>query len=130
MAFPELDVQLPRLATGGMNNAYRCNEAGSDSVLKIFRQELPEISDEAEPDDLPIRIARELRAMQAIDHPAIGKIVLGPGTRSIGAARRGWYVEPYYTGGTLSDRIGVPWPTTETLRFTNELLRCESLCEW
>ncbi len=107
-AFPEYEVDAAPLGTGGMKNAYRVNIDGTTAVLKVLRDPL-------EPDDedgavtLPARFQREIEIMSSIDHPGIVRVLQGPDVRSIDGALRVWYVEPYYPGGTLADRLGTPW---------------------
>ena len=54
---------------------------------------------------LPERIRREMDGMRAINHRGIVQVIDGPDTREIDGRDRVWYVEPFYAGGTLTDRI-------------------------
>jgi serine/threonine protein kinase len=103
-AFPELTVHSPRLGEGGMKNAYRCDRHGEDLVLKVVREPI-EVDDIEGATALPDRLRREIEGMRTVDHPAIVRIVDGPQVREIEGRARVWYIEPFYPGGTLAERI-------------------------
>ena len=106
-AFPELQLAEQPLGEGGMKSAFHV--LGSDQrVLKIVREPLPEAVVEGAV-SLPERIQREIEGMRAINHPRVVEIVDGPDVRTIRDHSYVWYSEPFYAGGTLSDRLETPW---------------------
>ena len=107
LAFPEFQLADQPLGEGGMKSAFHV--LGNDQrVLKIVREPLPEVALEGAV-SLPERIRREIEGMRAISHPRIVEIVDGPDVRTIGDNSYVWYSEPFYAGGTLTDRLETPW---------------------
>ena len=107
-AFPQFNVRKEPLGRGGMKTAYLVEQDEQPLVLKIIRQPL----DDPDADglvSLPARLIREIEGMNAIDHPRIVRILDGPATVEIEGHLRGWYTEPFYSGGTLADRLGTAW---------------------
>lgn len=120
-AFPEFDLRPEPLGVGGMKNAYLGERNADRVVVKVIRE--PVQSEEFEGMvSLPERLRREIEGMKTINHPGIVKVVEGPDIRSIEGASRVWYVEPYYSGGTLEDRAGEPFPANQVLDITTQLL--------
>ncbi|MFF3064262.1 serine/threonine protein kinase [Oerskovia sp. NPDC057915] len=105
-AFPEFDIELPELGVGGFKTAFKIRGNDGAQVLKVLHEPLPQ--NEAEQTDeltLPDRFAREIVGMQRISSPHVVQLLQEPSTRFIGNELYIWYVEPYYGGGTLQDRI-------------------------
>lgn len=105
--FVDYDIDPEPIGHGGTKSAYRI--LGEESrALKIVREPLP-----TEPIDgnfsIPERIKRETEAMRRVDHEGVVKILDGPHTTTIGGEQRVWYIEPYYGGGTLADKLVTPW---------------------
>ena len=48
--------------------------------------------------------------MRDITHPSVVQILSGPDVRLINDRERIWYLEPFYSGGTLAARLAEPWP--------------------
>jgi serine/threonine protein kinase len=112
--------------------------------LKILKKPIDEESSEADEEDaaatdaadgststadelpasLPARVQREIEAMRSIDSRRVVSILDGPETRRIGGQLYWWYLEPFYPGGTLEDRIAQGSLTTGEA----EVL-CEGLLE-
>ena len=90
-------------------------------VLKIVREPLREDALEGAI-GLPERIRREIEGMSAISHPGVVQIVAGPGARTIGDGLRVWYIEPFFAGGSLADRLDNPWPEAECVRLLEGLI--------
>lgn len=105
-AFPSRGLVVSPLGRGSFKVAYLA-EAGGPSVVKILTQELPPEIDSTEVDAaaLPERFARELRGMALASSPHVGTLTSPPQTVQIGASRYIVYEEPYYSGGTLKDRL-------------------------
>lgn len=121
-AFPEFSMRTGPLGVGGMKNAYLGERDGAWLVLKVVRE--PVQSGEFEGMiSLPERLRREIEGMKSIDHPGIVKVLDGPDVRTIDGAARVWYVEPYYSGGSLLERIGAPFPADEVLDVAIQLLQ-------
>jgi serine/threonine-protein kinase len=120
-AFPELSIDTEPLGQGGMKSAYRVTRDGDDLVLKVVRE--PVEAEELEgATSLPDRLRREIEGMRALEHPAIVKILDGPDVRLIDGQTRVWYIEPFYPGGTLADRIGAAHSVAAVLDLTARLL--------
>ncbi len=112
-AFPEYAIEPKLLGQGGMKSAFLI--ARDDPlVLKVVREPLREEQLEGAI-GLPERIRREIDGMRSISHPSIVPIIAGPDVRTIGDGPRVWYIEPFFAGGTLADRLREPWPETECI---------------
>lgn len=120
-AFPEFGLRPEPLGVGGMKNAYLGEHDGAPLVLKVVREPVPSEAFEGMI-SLPERLRREIEGMRSIDHPGVVKVLEGPDIRTIDGAARVWYVEPYYSGGSLAERIGVPLPADDVLDVTVQLL--------
>jgi serine/threonine-protein kinase len=119
-AFPEFSVDVDPLGCGGMKNAYKMEREGDVAVLKVVREPMPP-ADEEGAVSLPERIRREMDGMRAINHRGIVQVIDGPDAREIDGRDRVWYVEPFYAGGTLTDRIGSPWSHDDVLNLVSAL---------
>lgn len=119
-AFSELNIDSTPLGCGGMKNAYRGDRDGVDLVLKVVRE--PVICDDNDGStSLPERIRREIDGMRAVQHPSIVRIIEGPGIATIDGQQRVWYIEPFYSGGTLESRLGVPHPQADVVELMGHL---------
>ncbi|MCK8468739.1 protein kinase [Microbacterium sp. KSW4-16] len=105
-AFAGRDLLSPPLGRGSFKVAYFAND-GSDAVVKILTDSLPPEVDgtDVDPSVLPERFAREIRTMRLADSPHLGKILAEPTAVQVGSSRYVTYEEPYYSGGTLADRL-------------------------
>ena len=119
-AFPEFSIDVEPLGCGGMKNAYRMERGGDLAVLKVVREPLPPADDEGAV-SLPERIRREIDGMRAINHRGIVQVIEGPDVREIEGDDRVWYVEPFYAGGTLTDRLGSPWGHGDVMDLVSAL---------
>ena len=113
-AFPEYDVDPVVLGDGGMKSAFKIFHGGQPLVLKIVREPLTEDTPEGSV-SVPERIRREIEGMQRINHPGIVSIVNGPSVRGIGGEQHIWYIEPFFEGGSLADRLARPWSESKCL---------------
>jgi serine/threonine protein kinase len=120
-AFPEYAIDLPMLGAGGMKAAYLTSDSVGNAVLKIVLE--PVVADaDADPAELPVRFARELKAMADIESAHIVELLSPPERRDICGRTHLWYLEPYYSGGTLLNRLdGVP-DVAGAVRLCRELL--------
>lgn len=105
-AFVGRVLGLPPLGRGSFKVAYFAND-GSEAVIKILTDPLPAEVDgtEVDPSLLPERFAREIRTMQVANSPHLGKILAEPTAVQVGSSRYVTYEEPFYSGGTLADRL-------------------------
>ena len=127
-AFREYEVDPTPLGQGGMKSAFLV-VADDPLVLKVVREPLREEALEGAI-GLPERIRREIEGMRAIRHPGVVSIVEGPGVRTIGDGLRVWYIEPFFPGGTLAERLDEPWPEAECIRLLEGLVNAaESLAQ-
>ncbi|MXY09738.1 MAG: serine/threonine protein kinase [Acidimicrobiaceae bacterium] len=119
-AFPEFQLGERPLGEGGMKSAFHI--LGEDQrVLKIIREPLPDEALEGAV-SLPERIRREIEGMRAISHPRIVEIVDGPDVRPVGENSYVWYSEPFFSGGTLADHLGTPWPESKCRDLISDLV--------
>jgi serine/threonine protein kinase len=119
-AFSELNIDSTPLGRGGMKNAYRGSRDGVDLVLKVVRE--PVISDDNDgATSLPNRIRREIDGMRAVQHPSIVRVIEGPEIAIIDGQQRVWYIEPFYSGGTLESRLGAPHPEPDVIDLMGHL---------
>jgi serine/threonine protein kinase len=123
-AFPEIDAQFPYLGQGGFKIAYRVAEASGDLVLKILLEAVDIDANEFESSSAPERFMRELAGMALVDSPHIVRIVQAPSVRLIDGAKHAFYIEPFYAGGTLRERMSRgPLTPQETRQLAIHLLR-------
>ena len=124
-AFAGRSLGLPPLGRGSFKVAYFAND-GSEAVLKILTDPLPAEVDgtEVDPSLLPERFAREIRTMQLVDSVHLGKILAEPTAVQVGDSRYVAYEEPYYSGGTLADRLSTgPMNADEAENLVISLLK-------
>ena len=119
-AFREHEVSPTPLGEGGMKSAFLIR-ADKPSVLKVVREPVQEDPLEGAV-GLPERIRREIEGMRAISHPGVVQIVAGPDTRTIGGGLHVWYIEPFFDGGSLAERLDEPWPEAECVRLLGGLV--------
>jgi serine/threonine protein kinase len=103
-AFREYKILLPELGYGSYKAAYRIQRNGLDAVLKVVKEPATLVpgTDETA---LPPRFEREITAMRKVKSRRIVRVLEGPELRRIGRQQHVWYIEPFYGGGTLEDRI-------------------------
>ncbi|WP_425839866.1 protein kinase domain-containing protein [Microbacterium sp. PA5] len=105
-SFPDLTISTPHLGQGSFKVAYSAESGAGDLVLKIiYSFPITDDPDEFDFDQVPDRIARELSSMSAVNSPHIVSLVSDPAVTRIGTASFLCYEEPFYSGGTLEDRL-------------------------
>ena len=123
-AFPDFETIDPdELAPGGFKAVHHAVRSGQEVALKIIKDPVEgDVSEGAT--SLPPRFEREIAAMKRLNTPRIVSILDGPATREIDGAERLWYLEPYYSGGNLQQRLGVDgaWPRERVLSLYLDLL--------
>ncbi|MCY3805461.1 MAG: serine/threonine-protein kinase [bacterium] len=119
-AFHEHVVDPTPLGEGGMKSAFLIR-AEEPLVLKVVREPVQEDPLEGSI-GLPERIRREIEGMRAISHPGVVRIVAGPGIREIGDEQHVWYIEPFFAGGSLADRLDGPWPEADCAHLLRGLV--------
>jgi serine/threonine protein kinase len=123
-AFPEFDAIDPdELAPGGFKAVHHALRAGREVALKIVKDAVGGETTEGAA-SLPPRVEREIAAMKRLHTPRVVSILDGPATREVDGAGRLWYLEPYYAGGNLQQRLGAegPWPRDRVLRLYLDLV--------
>ena len=103
-----------------MKSAYRIR-GQNPRVLKVVRKPLANVAQSGST-PLPERTRRELEAMRTINHPGIVPIQAGPDIREIGGSQRVWYIEPMYSGGTLTNRLTCPWQEHAAIGLLSNLV--------
>lgn len=126
-AFPEFEIDEEPLGQGTFKVAYRVRAADEDFVLKIVLESLEGAEEEGEPagepaPEVPERVGREIRAMQAVHSEHVAVIVQGPDVREIDGRRHIWYLEPFYAGGTLDKLLSGPLTRENVLKLGRGLL--------
>lgn len=123
-AFIDWNVVRPAVGRGAFKVAYRARRGVSeDEVLKILVEPISTEVDEFEISDFSERLSRELTAMSDTHCPHIVRITEPASAQQIGANRFVWYAEPYYSGGTLEDRLkSGPLELQEVVRLAKALL--------
>lgn len=105
-AFPDWNVVSPAVGQGSFKVAYRAQRRGGDEeVLKILTEPISVDSEEFEVSEFSERLSRELTAMSETNCPHIVQITEPASAQQIGSNRYVWYAEPYYSGGTLEERL-------------------------
>jgi serine/threonine protein kinase len=104
-AFPEFSIDFPHLGIGSFKEAYSIDNNGVRCVLKVLMEPIVSDSEEFDPADLPDRIARELEGMRSINSPHVVSMIGEPQLREVEGLPRLWYLEPFFDGGTLKDRL-------------------------
>lgn len=120
-AFPELAISLPELGVGAFKAAYRIAVVDGDAVLKVVKEPAV-LADEDGEVVLPPRFEREIAAMKRVASPRIVRVLAGPAIREIDRHPHVWYLEPFYDGGTLEQRIGGGLSVDETVALGDALL--------
>ena len=116
-AFPDLEVDEVPLGSGTFKVAFRVRQDGTALVLKVVKS--PVDDSEAL---LPERLRREIEAMRAISSPHIVEVVDGPSVRECGGEHHVWYLEPFYSNGTMDARLESPWGEADVLSLGEQLL--------
>jgi serine/threonine protein kinase len=120
LAFPEYTVHTPMLGQGSFKVAYLADTSAGERVLKILTEPVQaDTEGEIEStDEIPSRVVRELEGMAQVSSPYVVRIVAPPEIVKIGTDAYIVYEEPYYSGGTLQDRLAggaLPGPEAQTL---------------
>lgn len=118
-AFPELGLDAATVRTGTSKLAVAGVMNGSEVMLKVLRDPLPDqhVAEEeiAEPEALQgERFRREVVAMRRIRSPRVVRILDGPNVRRIGLRKHLWYVEPRYPA-TLDERFNEAWTPAKVI---------------
>lgn len=103
-ALPDLTIKS-FLGAGTFKSAYLAERHGQVLVVKVLTAPLEEDLDDVESSALPVRFAREVRGMSAVASPHVVRVLQTPEVCTIARRSHVWYAEPYYSGGTLQDRI-------------------------
>lgn len=93
------------LGAGAFKAAYVGERDGQVLVVKVLTAPLDENLDDVDSSALPVRFAREVRGMSAVASPHVVRVLQAPEVCTIAKRSHIWYAEPYYSGGTLQDRI-------------------------
>lgn len=105
-AFSDWNVASPAVGQGSFKVAYRVKRrGGAEEVLKILTDPISVDSEEFEVSEFSERLSRELTAMSETKCQHIVQITEPAGVKQIGSSRFVWYAEPYYSGGTLEERL-------------------------
>jgi serine/threonine protein kinase len=122
-AFPEYEI-LSELGDGTFKVACLIEDGGERKVLKVSKASVDG------PDaNLPERLGREIEAMKQVDCPNIARVLDGPEVREVGGEQRVFYLEQFYSGGTLDKRLGEPWPVEEVVTLIRGLLNAVAALE-
>lgn len=120
-AFPEYVITLPDIGVGSYKAAYRIAHGDGEAVLKVVKEPATVVDENGEA-ELPPRFEREIAAMQRVTSVRIVPVLDGPAIRDIGDRPHVWYLEPFYGGGTLDQRIGTPISVQDTCDLGDALL--------
>jgi serine/threonine protein kinase len=112
-AFPDFQVVAPELGRGTFKAAYLGEFGGRSVVVKVLLEALDDEIDEFTPDGLPERFGRELDGMATINSRHVVQMLQPPAIRQIGESNHAYYIEPYYAGGTLRERLTEYGPLPE-----------------
>ncbi len=116
-AFPELNVDKNPLGSGTFKVAFRVQRDSTALVLKVIKTPIDD------PESLlPERLRREIEAMRAVSSPHVVKVVEGPAAREVGGENHIWYLEPFYSHGTLDGRLDSPWEEGDVVALLEQLL--------
>ncbi|WP_091470180.1 serine/threonine-protein kinase [Paenarthrobacter nitroguajacolicus] len=104
-AFDGWNLVTPAVGKGGFKVAYRADRGADPEVVKVLLEPF-----DGEPDDFDItefseRLSRELNAMSSTNCPYIVKVTADAQVMKIGTQLFVWYAEPFYSGGTLEERL-------------------------
>lgn len=126
-AFPEFRVDPTELGPGGSKAVHRALRGESEVVLKIIKEAVAGETAESAP-SMPPRFEREIEAMKRIHSPRVVSILDGPEARAIDGAERLWYLEPFYDGGDLKQRLRADgaWPRDRVVQLYRGLLEAVS----
>ncbi len=115
-SFPEYEF-LNDLGEGTFKVACLIEDQGEQKVLKVSKASV-----EGEDSNLPVRLRREIEAMKEVGSENVARVLDGPGVRSVGGEDRVFYIEQFYPGGTLDQRLGSPWSIDEVVGLLRGLL--------
>jgi|GEM_PF-1640181 Serine/threonine protein kinase len=129
-AFPEMEVAPEPLGIGGYKVAFRVRHDGAEKVLKVVLDDTtrpPDWGEDDETDQDPEtpseRFAREMAGMEALDSRHVAKLLTRPEERQINGNPHLWYLEHFYSGGTLRQRLSTgPLDEGEVVRLGIGLL--------
>lgn len=123
-AYPNLSITFPPLGRGSFKVAYHATDGNVARVLKIVTYfPIDDDPDEFDFGQLPSRLARELKAMSDVACPHVVTLLSDPTVRRIGDASYLTFEEPYYSGGTLEERLrGGPLPRVHVRQLAETLL--------
>ncbi|MGR0319332.1 protein kinase domain-containing protein [Agromyces sp. ZXT2-3] len=105
-SFPGLNLTTPALGQGSFKVAYRASTDQGTHVLKvIYSSPISDEPDEFDLDQMPDRTAREISSMGSVDSPHVVSLISAPTVVRIGESSYLCFEEPFYSGGTLEDRL-------------------------
>ena len=104
-AFPEFVVTPTSLGQGGSKIAFHAVADGVQVVIKILHEPFDGDVDDFDAAAVDERFVRELNGMNEIDCVNLVKVLSEPELREIGGANHVWYLEPFYSGGTLAQKL-------------------------
>ncbi|MEX0834068.1 MAG: serine/threonine-protein kinase [Actinomycetota bacterium] len=112
-SFPALTVE-EELGCGSFKVAYRVRNEDGERCLKVVHVPLQDGSAQSETDEepvdsLPERVRREVLAMSQVSSSRVVPILSGPSVSLVAGKTHVWFIEPYYSGGTLDKRLTTPW---------------------
>lgn len=104
-AFTDFGIDPKPIGRGAYKTAYRTLEP-TPRVLKVVHEATSEDPDGTSEGAVTVdeRIRREIELLKSISHPNIVPVLDGPDVRLVGSARRVWYIEEYFPGGTLTEQ--------------------------
>lgn len=115
--FPEYEF-VRELGGGTFKVACLVKRGDEEVVLKVSKAII-----DPERGGFPERLRREIEAMGRVDNPHVAKVLDGPDTRVVAGGERVFYLEPFYSGGTLADRLlGEPWTQDRVRELARGLL--------
>ena len=122
-SFPEYQF-LAELGEGTFKVACLIEAQGEKKVLKVSKASV-----EGEDSNLPVRLSREIEAMKEVASDGIAQVLDGPGVRSVAGEDRVFYIEEFYPGGTLDQRLDSPWSAGEVAGLLRGLLEAVKTLE-
>jgi len=115
-AFPEYRF-VKDLGDGTFKVACLIEDDGEQKVLKVSKAAI-----EGPDANLPERLRREIEAMKQVNCENIARVLAGPDVRKVAGEDRVFYIERFYSGGTLDKRLDSPWASEEVVALLRGLL--------
>jgi serine/threonine protein kinase len=115
-AFPQYRF-VKELGDGTFKVACLVEEDNEQKVLKVSK-----VSIEGPDANLPERLRREIEAMKEVGSEHIARVLGGPDVREVASEDRVFYIEQFYPGGTLDERLDSPWSAEDVVSLLRGLL--------